>query len=468
MQIQELKSEAAARQDLAARVAEDSNPKSIPTISSAEEKLAVVNRQIRIEAQRAIDGGVVYRSPKFWSQFEDDFYLQSIFDGDFSAMNARSYGFAMFFNAFVVAYSRTCKDHFPAGSAVYIFEQRRQVFDGWGYKTADYAIRRDEIIVKRTLQPFYERFRNHSDSPDIWRSGVLDLFGFRGEATQNLRLGLMESLWWEPMKDFIRFLEQEGCASLPQQQMELNLLRKAAGQPSLQDAGLGFGDVSTVTTPPDRAILAQSELRLAEGIFDELESRRVREGDRELTSTPIENDVVRQFNLPVFLDGETSAIVISTDVGEIGWQEVYEVYNLANAEAVERKSLSPMFFKSSDQVSYVAHVRVGWRDGQNFVKAIKLTFTIRELNCEAFNAGLVGWGPNGPEGDNGFALAVQRHFGGGAFNWSNICNVFLQSTFGEKRNGAMAYSERVEIRRLRELVDAATPRGPKQLNTFED
>ena len=390
----------------------------VPAPVDPDAILERVNAYIREEARRVTEAGLVYRSPLYWDSYSSALDISAVFDGDFAKMNRDSYGFAMLFNAYVVAYSRVCEDSLPMGSAVYRFTQRRQTFDGWGFRTADYTIPVDRVVVDRAMQPHYDRFSNHPASPAREVGGfgqVLNMLD--GSATGSLTsLERQASRFFVgPQADFTRFLEREGCRSAPQVQMQTNLLRHASAQKSVQDRGDRFDQLPTETAS-DGGQLTLVQMPLALRLHAQIAGFGD-PGNRPMPANPIDDPLHwAGMEFETYLDGVTEAMRIVSNGREIGWRDVLSLYNLQNRDLLERERFSPVFFKDDAGIMHVAHMRIGWSGEGVRTEVERVTFTIRRLACAAYRAGRVTWGREGPQGDNGFSLVVQPNYGAGRLN----------------------------------------------------
>ncbi len=447
--LQDIEQEKAKYNDVLATI----DPDLIPPVRSDSDRIQIVNEVIRQHAQDAMEHGFVYRSPKYWNTYNQSQVIQNIFNGEFFDYESRSYAFAMFFNAYVAAYSRDCSNFLPAGSAVYTFQQRTQTFNGFGYQTGTYVSWEDEIVVHPDLQPFYEQFRNHPASSEQFQVGISDLFG-AGPASFSAQGRFLRRFLMEPFTDFRAFLSVEGCSSIPQRQMESNLLAHANGNPSLQDTGAGFDDAMAVSTSPQNAILSETDIRLATEILEEIDANMRRHGDRLLISEQVSDDAIRWFDGPIYLDGQTIDFQTQSDGQAINWQDVYSLYVLLNRDSEERRRFEATVFDDDSGRRYVGHFRIGWRRHQTGIESVRLTFMIRELACEAVLAG-VEFSIEG--GDSGFWLLQQPHFRSGSNSPRYTCSLANTSSFYDLRRQVEARQANSRSRELREMVWRGTP-----------
>jgi len=453
-QIGTLLQDLAAQQSRAEEIMATIDPDLIPPIRTDAEELRLVNEHVREQAEEAIERGFVYRPPQYWESYNRSQVIQNVFNGEFYDYGNRSYAFAMFFNAYVVAFSRECSDYLPSGSAIYTFQQRTQVFNGFGFEVGDYVSWQDEIIVHPTLQPFYEQFRNHPASSEQLQINIVDMFrqGPTGLAAQADLLG---SLFREPISDFRTFFVEEGCNSIPRHQMEYNLLAHARGNPSLQDAGLGFRGAAAVSTTPDEAALSEDDARLARDLLEELDANRRRPGDRLLDPQEVSADASRWFTVPIYLDGQTEEFQTQSGGQTITWLDVFNFYTLANAEAPGNRRFSAVVFDDDIGRRYVAAFRFGWRRHQTGIDVTSYTFMVRELACDALNAGIELSTYGG--GNTGFGLLFQPHFMLTSGTPQGHCSLTQRDSVPEQIQRLEANRNTLSIAEATEMLWRATP-----------
>ncbi len=186
--------------------------------------------RVKREAAGAAANGYVYRSMLFWGHTGDADYLQRIFLGKSDRINNGSHYYRMYFNSYVVAYSRSCREFLPKRVPIYRFIRRSQRFDGFGHTVYDASHEYDRIYV---IPRFHEKYDEYLNASSNSRSSSIHFFNALKNPGKFMNTG---NRIIRQMHDMEIFLKMAGCKSPTSFQMEENLLRIAYGRSTIQKA----------------------------------------------------------------------------------------------------------------------------------------------------------------------------------------------------------------------------------------
>lgn len=231
---------------------------------SADE-LSAERRAEVLAAEKARAPGWVYKTERYWSQF-DNFYIPSkTFAGEFNAFRI-NVQFPDHFVRYVSSYSNFCRGHITNGI-------RRVIsWDDVTYRGGVEVSRvrkQTEIWVDRDYFPKFEEYEKLLDAAGLGR--IFQIVGNRLTGAdqdgsqmlqsigQMIRNELQQSISWR------QFFEDNSCTSATMVQMGQNLLRAAQGQPSLQAAGV---PVSNADRESESMIVPRDQMTFFDACYD--------------------------------------------------------------------------------------------------------------------------------------------------------------------------------------------------------
>ena len=202
------------------------------------EELSAERRAEILAAEKARAPGWVYKTERYWSQF-DSFYIPSkTFAGEFNAFRI-NVQFPDHFVRFVSAYSTFCRSHITNGI------HRVIPWDEVTYRGGIEVSRvrkQTEIWVDRDFFAKFEEYEKLLDAAGVGRIFQIignQLTGKDQDGTQMLQsIGQMIRNELQLSISWRQFFDDNTCTSATMVQMGQNLLRAAKGQPSLQAASV--------------------------------------------------------------------------------------------------------------------------------------------------------------------------------------------------------------------------------------
>jgi hypothetical protein len=187
---------------------------------------------------------LVRKSKAYWDNYKTDL-IREIFDGGFGDDIGDDKQFKLLFTGYVEAFSQLCRDALPAKHETVSMAQTKVTKDQYGSVIQRETLDSWTVDCDSRFAPYYRQYAESLLSMGQGLATAIGILSHRESMTDNA----------DPVLDIERFFTTEKCGSAAMRQFTENLLRAAAGDLSLQQAGEKIAGAAAETDknlPPGR------------------------------------------------------------------------------------------------------------------------------------------------------------------------------------------------------------------------